>query len=157
MASSEPPPVPAQAFALTVSPQMERLPAAVACVQQALESLDLPRPARYEFLTAVDEAITNVIKHAYGGSREGEFSIHVWHQGDRVFLSIRHRGQPPDLRRVPPPDLTSDLEHRQPGGLGIYLMQKLMDEVHFVTYGDGTSETRLVKRVLGWKSAPTDR
>jgi len=142
-----PPAVPARAYTLRVPSQIDRLPVVCAFVQEVFESLGLPAPARYEILTAVDEAVTNVIKHAYGESDEGEFALHIWREGERVVLSIRHRGYPPDLRQISPPDLTSDLEHRRVGGLGIYLMQQLMDEVHFLSYEDGSSETRLVKWV----------
>lgn len=143
-----PPPIPASAYTLRASSRIGDLPRVLAFAQEALAALDVPVPLRYEVLTALDEAVTNVIKHAYGESDEGAFTVHVWREGDRVVISIRHCGTPPDLRQIPPPDLTSDLEHRRIGGLGIYLMQQLMDEVHFVRYGDGSSETRLVKEVL---------
>jgi len=142
-----PPAIPSQARTLRVTSEMDRLPGVMTFVQEALGSLDLPRPVCYEVLTAVDEAVTNVIRHAYGESDEGEFAVHIWRDGERVVVSVRHCGRLPDLRLVPEPDLTSDWKHRPVGGLGIYLMQKLVDEVHFLRYGDGSSETRLVKRV----------
>ncbi len=147
-----PPPVPTSAYTLRAISQIGHLPAVVAFAQEALAALNVPVPLRYEVLTALDEAVTNVIKHAYGESDEGEFTVHIWREGDRVLLSIRHCGTPPDLRQIPPPDLTSDLEHRRIGGLGIYLMQRLMDEVHFLRYEDGSSETRLIKRIGEAKS-----
>ncbi len=147
MRLTTPPPIPSSAHSLRVASQIGCLPQVIAFAQRALTDLGVPVSLGYEVLTALDEAVTNVIKHAYGESDEGTFAVHVWREGERVVLSIRHCGTPPDLRQIPPPDLTSDLEHRRVGGLGIYLMQRLMDEVHFLTYEDGSSETRLVRRV----------
>jgi len=80
--------------------------------------------------TAVDEASTNVIKHAYGG-RGGFFEISCDTQGKDIVISIKDRGKPFDPGSVPQPDVNADLENRKIGGLGIYIMKKMMDEVKY--------------------------
>jgi anti-sigma regulatory factor (Ser/Thr protein kinase) len=80
--------------------------------------------------TAVDEASTNVIKHAYGG-RGGFFEISCDMQGGDIVIRIRDRGKPFDQASVPQPDVNADLEDRKIGGLGIYIMRKMMDEVKY--------------------------
>jgi len=147
MTRIEPPPIPAHAHTLATTGCLDQLPTVMDLAQHALETLVPSTMTRYEFLTVVDEAITNVILHAYCDMDPGALVVAIWRAGPRVIVSVRHRGQPPDLRTIPAPDLTSDLEHRRVGGLGIYLMQRLMDEVHFISYEDGSSETRLIKRV----------
>jgi serine/threonine-protein kinase RsbW len=80
--------------------------------------------------TAVDEASTNVVKHAYKG-RGGFFQISCELQGHDIVITIRDRGKQFDPNSVPLPDVEADLENRKVGGLGIYMMKKMMDEVRY--------------------------
>jgi anti-sigma regulatory factor (Ser/Thr protein kinase) len=50
---------------------------------------------------------------------------------ENLKIVLRDQGEPFDPENVPEPDLTSALEHRKERGLGIFFMQKLMDEVIF--------------------------
>jgi serine/threonine-protein kinase RsbW len=84
----------------------------------------------FEVQTAVDEACTNIIQHAYSG-RGGIIAISCELQDNDFVVTIRDRGMPFDPGSVPPPDLEADLEQRRVGGLGMYLMRKLMDEVGY--------------------------
>jgi len=94
--------------------------------------LEAQGQGKYAFLveTAVDEASTNVIKHAYAG-KGGFFEISCDMQGNDIVIMIRDRGKPFDPGSVPQPDVAADLEKRKIGGLGIYIMKKMMDEVKY--------------------------
>jgi anti-sigma regulatory factor (Ser/Thr protein kinase) len=85
----------------------------------------------YAIQTAVDEACSNIIDHAYGGENKGEIFIKVTETKENLKIVLRDQGEPFDPENVPEPDLTSALEHRKERGLGIFFMQKLMDEVIF--------------------------
>lgn len=85
----------------------------------------------YAIQTAVDEACSNIIDHAYGGENKGEIFIKVTETKENLKIVLRDQGEPFDPEDVPEPDLTSALEHRKERGLGIFFMQKLMDEVIF--------------------------
>lgn len=85
----------------------------------------------YAIQTAVDEACSNIIDHAYGGEDKGEIQIKVSETSKNLKIVLRDQGEPFDPEDVPEPDLTSALEHRKERGLGIYFMQKLMDDVVF--------------------------
>ena len=80
--------------------------------------------------TAVDEASTNVIKYAYNG-QGGFFQISCELQGNEIVVTIRDRGKQFDPNSIPLPDVDADLENRRVGGLGIYMMKKMMDEVSY--------------------------
>jgi len=83
-----------------------------------------------EVQVAVDEACTNIIQYAYSG-KGGMIAISCGLQGNDLVITIRDRGKPFDPRSVPPPDLEADLDKRRVGGLGMYLMRKLMDDVSY--------------------------
>lgn len=83
---------------------------------------------------ACDEACTNIIEHAYGGENVGEIRI-TWSIDDKTFMiTMVDDGLPFDPNSVPPPEVpddSDDLDGLKIGGLGIYFMRNLMDEVHF--------------------------
>ena len=119
-------------------------------VTQAAESAGLNSQATFLVQLAVDEACTNIIEHAYGGTDQGQISVTCdieSVQGETFFLvRIEDQGKPfqPDL--VPALHLTSDPEEFKIGGLGMHFMRKMMDRVeyHFHT---GRNELVMYKRL----------
>ncbi len=100
----------------------------------------------FPFETAVDEASTNVVKYAYGG-QGGFFQISCALEGQDVVVTIRDRARKFDPASVPAPEVDSALEERKVGGLGIYMMKKMMDRVEY-SYKEGEgNRLLLVKRV----------
>ncbi len=89
----------------------------------------------YALQLAADEAASNIIEHAYAGRSDGSFVMSCDFQKDRLVITFRDQGQAFDVSKVSNPDLKADLSERKIGGLGIYLMRKLMDEVHYRSTG----------------------
>jgi serine/threonine-protein kinase RsbW len=83
-----------------------------------------------EVQTAVDEACTNVIKYAYS-TTGGAIAVTCEWQSNDFVVTISDKGKSFDPNSIPPPYLKSDLGSRKIGGLGIYLMKKLMDDVSY--------------------------
>lgn len=97
----------------------------------------------FEVQTAVDEACTNVMLHAYSG-KGGVISISCELQDKDFIITIRDNGRPFDPASVPPPDVEAALEERRVGGLGVHLMRKLMDDVSYAF--DAEKGNKLVMR-----------
>jgi anti-sigma regulatory factor (Ser/Thr protein kinase) len=74
---------------------------------------------------AVDEACTNVIKHAYGNQTDRPIIITCKLFGDRLEVVIRDYGQKADLNKIK----SRELEDVRPGGLGVHLIRSVMDVV----------------------------
>lgn len=85
----------------------------------------------YAIQTAVDEACTNIIDHAYGGENIGEIEISVEEIKAGLRIILKDYGEPFDPVKVPQPDITSPLEIRKERGLGLYYIYQLMDKVVF--------------------------
>jgi serine/threonine-protein kinase RsbW len=101
---------------------------------------------------AVDEACANIIEHAYGGEGRGDIECTCQIDGDGLLVRLCDQGRPFDPSSVPEPDINGSLEERQEGGLGLFLIRKLVDEVRFeFTPGSGNVLT-LVK----WKEPSLD-
>jgi len=98
----------------------------------------------YSIQLAADEAASNIIEHAYGGKSDATFDLSCEFQYDRLIITMLDHGKSFDITKVAKPDLKADLSKRKIGGLGIYLMRKLMDEVHYEITNSGNLLT-LVK------------
>jgi len=85
----------------------------------------------YAIQTAVDEACSNIIDHAYGGEGLGFIKVNVDILDSAIKITITDDGLPFNPDEVPEPDLQNAFENRKERGLGIYFMRKLMDEVSF--------------------------
>ena len=79
---------------------------------------------------AMDEACTNIIKHAYRDD-VGTIRIDVQAEPGKVEINIFDRGKPFDWSEVKDPDLEKYVEIGKKGGLGIFLMNRLMDDLDY--------------------------
>ena len=94
---------------------------------------------------AVDEASTNVIKHAYKYSPDNDIRILTRLENSKFIISITDSGHNFNPQLVPEPDLKKYIQQHKVGGLGMYLMKKLMDEVKYNTLSGNQNQVVLVK------------
>src|SRR5919109_2537851 len=85
----------------------------------------------YNIQLATDEAASNIIEHAYEKIPDGMLELSCGVRDDRITIVLVDHGESFDPSEIPLPDLKADLSDRKIGGLGIFLMRKLMDEVHY--------------------------
>jgi serine/threonine-protein kinase RsbW len=100
-------------------------------VVEFAERADFSPTDIYSIQTAVDEACSNIIDHAYGGEGIGEIEVNIKQIQNGIQIVLRDEGEPFDPSDVPDPDITSPLEIRKERGLGVFFMRKLMDKVIF--------------------------
>lgn len=98
-----------------------------------------------KIILAVDEACTNIIKHAYNFSPEGEITISIKFDTNKLTISITDEGKHFNPNSVPEPNIIEYYKQKKIGGLGIYLMKKLMDEVNYYTLSGNKNRVILVK------------
>ena len=85
----------------------------------------------YNIQLAADEAASNIIEHAYAGISNASLDVTCDMRNDTLIITMRDNGKPFDPSKVKQPNLKADLSERQIGGLGMYLMRKLMDDVRY--------------------------
>jgi len=98
-----------------------------------------------KIILAVDEACTNIIKHAYKYSPEGSILIKIKFNDPKFSISITDEGSHFDPNKVPEPDLREYYKQKRVGGLGMFLIKKLMDEVNYSTLSGNKNQVILVK------------
>jgi serine/threonine-protein kinase RsbW len=85
----------------------------------------------YSLQLAADEAASNIIEHAYAGVSNADLDVSCDMYDDTLTITMHDDGKSFDPSNVKQPNLKADLSERQIGGLGMYLMRKLMDEVRY--------------------------
>jgi serine/threonine-protein kinase RsbW len=98
----------------------------------------------YAVESAVDEACSNIIEHAYEGENKGEIVLEFEIIDQGIKVRITDHGNPFDPDKVAPPNTSAPLSKRKPSGLGLYLMKKCMDEVNF-QFSPGCNTLTMVK------------
>jgi len=94
---------------------------------------------------AVDEAVTNVIIHAYRGESTHQVEIEMRFREEALEIRIWNTGGGLHDEDVVLPDPKEYVKHPRKGGLGLLLMSRFMDEIHFKDT-DGRSECCMIKR-----------
>jgi serine/threonine-protein kinase RsbW len=102
--------------------------------------------AVYSLQLAADEAASNIIEHAYEGMSDAFLILTCDMRGDEIIITLRDHGRAFDLAAVKEPNLKADLSERQIGGLGVYLIRKLMDTVHYESTRSGNLLTMTKRR-----------
>lgn len=100
---------------------------------------------------AVEEAIVNVISYAYKDG-EGDVEVACIIDDESFIIKIIDSGFPFDLLSLQDPDISLDVAERDIGGLGIYLIKRLMDHVEYKRENDKNTLTLTVSGKRG-KSA----
>lgn len=91
---------------------------------------------------AVDEAVANVIRHAYRGASQGTIEFNCVGREDRLEFTLLDQGEPPDPARV----CGRPLDNVSLGGRGCHIIRAVMDEVSYERVPRG-NQLRLSKRL----------
>jgi serine/threonine-protein kinase RsbW len=100
----------------------------------------------YNIQLATDEAASNMIEHSYENIPDGVIDLSCGMEDEQIRIVLIDYGEPFDPSAIPLPDLKADLSDRKIGGLGIFLMRKLMDEVHYEPKPDKSNVLTMIKR-----------
>lgn len=85
---------------------------------------------------AAEEAIVNIVHYAYVG-KSGDITVTCRSEhNDKFFIEIIDSGLPFNPLDAKKPDLDADMDDRRIGGLGIYLTEKLVDNIQYKREGD---------------------
>ena len=116
-------------------------------VYRAAAEVGIPAEIIENIILAVDEACTNIIKHAYKSYPEGEITIKLKYSNKKFTILIVDHGAPFKPDSIPDPDLQKYYRQHRIGGLGMYLMKSLMDEVKYVSIPGKYNQVLLTKNL----------
>jgi serine/threonine-protein kinase RsbW len=109
---------------------LENLDAMVGFVEEYADRCGLDPKRKFGLLVAIEEAFVNVCHYAYPGGG-GDVELVCGCDGGSFVVEIADSGIPFDILSLPDPDTTADIMDREIGGLGVYFIRKMTDEVSY--------------------------
>ena len=138
----------AQGLALRITNEARNLSLVRKAVVGFLEKSAFDERLRGHLVLAIDESVANVIEHAYGRDR-GLLEINLELDEERLRVRVRDQGEPFVPTDAKILDLNEHLRLGLDGGLGLFLMRKVMDEVRYSSTSRYTNELDMIKFVPG--------
>lgn len=119
-------------------------------LQRIAEELSLAHETVASLNLALEEAMVNSIQYAYPSPGEGEISLDAhWDASTgNLQFTLTDSGTPFDPTTIPEADITLSVEERPIGGLGIFLIRQIMDEVSY-RYEEERNVLVMTKNITG--------
>lgn len=109
-------------------PEINKL---AAFIEELGEELNLPPDLVFNLNLVLEEAISNVILYAYPKEERQEILLTARKSDKNLIFVLTDSGKEFDPTQAPDADITLSSEERPIGGLGIYLIRKIMNEVAY--------------------------
>jgi len=127
--------------ALSIPSNPEHMKLVRSLVSAAAAVVGFEKPDVNCLCLAVDEACTNIIRHAYDGDHSRKIELELGMLDDRIEVKLRDHGKKADPARIKP----RELDDIRPGGLGVHFIREIMDEVVYDVSVDVGTELRMTK------------
>jgi anti-sigma regulatory factor (Ser/Thr protein kinase) len=109
---------------------------------------NLPAAEALNFELALEEVFINVVMHGSDAAKVPSVEVSLTLVDSEVTLSVEDDGEPFDPLSLPAPDVTASLEGRRVGGLGVFLVRRVMDSVSYQRRGT-INQLRMTKSLMG--------
>jgi len=96
---------------------------------------------------AVDEACTNVIKHAYANNSNQMIEVSIKVDQKKLIIIVADKGKGFDPEKIKLPDLNESIKKGRKGGLGLCLIKTLMDKVEFEIKPGSKNKVKMIKYI----------
>ncbi len=116
-------------------------------VDSYLEKIDCPMKVQMQIEIAVEEIFTNIANYAYAPKvGRAKIRVEAASSDSAVKITFTDRGVPYDPLAKEDPDITLSAEERDIGGLGIFMVKKSMEDMHY-EYKDGQNILTIEKKL----------
>lgn len=132
---------------LNIRNDIQSLPLVNEWIEQCCEEAGLGLDWVMKFQLVIEEMVSNVIFYAYDPQQqEAAIELRFTWEAGTVSILLRDWGKPFDPTAKEDPDITLSVDDRPIGGLGIFMVKQLMDEVRYERVGSSNLLT-LQKRI----------
>lgn len=134
---------------LTLHNDVKQIELLTEFIEVLCEELGLDPMLTFNLNLVLEEAVTNVIMYAYPQNEDHTMTLKTWtEQSDNVIaFELKDQGKPFNpIEEAPEVDTTLSADKRQIGGLGIFLINKIMDEVAY-RYDGGSNILTMKKNI----------
>jgi serine/threonine-protein kinase RsbW len=138
-----------ESFKLTVPNNLEYFDLAQFFVRDVAKKIGFKGNALNQIDIAVEESVTNVMKHAYDKEESKTIDIICQKIPDGIKIVVKDMGIPFDPNRIARFNITKNIEDLSTEGLGIFMLQKVVDDLSFQNLGHLGKEVHMVKYLHG--------
>ena len=132
---------------MTITATLDNIPTVTDFVDSKLEKFSFPGKVITQINIAIDELFSNIARYAYYPDvGPATVRVEVEDEPPAIVITFIDNGQPYDPLSSKEPDVSLSAEERKIGGLGIFMVRKLMDDIHY-EYKDGKNILR-IKHIL---------
>lgn len=132
---------------LTIDATIENIAAVTSFVDGELEQLGCPMKTQMQVDIAIDELFGNIASYAYTpGIGAATVRVEVVENPPALVITFIDSGVPYNPLTKEDPDITLSAQERQPGGLGIYMAKKIMDDITY-EYKEGQNILKIRKEI----------
>lgn len=131
---------------LTLRNDLAEIPRLAEAVDHYCACAGIPAATAYSVNLALDELITNVVSYGYDDGASHAIRVSLRVGGGLLTTEIEDDGKPFDPLDRADPDVDADVDDRKVGGLGIFLVKRMMDSVRYQRSGD-RNHLVMVKRL----------
>ena len=129
--------MPAPELLLTLKNNLSELPRIAEAIESHGEARGWPAKWVLNLNLSLEELITNTVSYGYQDTDEHEIRVSLTERDGSLVAVMEDDGVAFDpFTAAPAPDLEADVEERPIGGLGVYLVKTLMDEVAYQRLDD---------------------
>lgn len=129
---------------LTLPNDIETIPQLNEFIDNIAEEAGLDMSFTMSLNLALEEAVVNVMTYAYPEGTAGTVDIDIKTNGEQLTCVLSDSGTPFDPTQTPDADTTLSAEERPIGGLGIFLVRQIMDDISY-QYVDNKNVLTLTK------------
>ena len=115
---------------------IQQIPQLAEFIETIADEKQLSQSLAMSLNLALEEAVTNVILYAYPKGADGLVDVEAILKEHSLEFIITDSGVPFDPTAAPEADVTLSVDERPVGGLGIYLVRQLMDELRYQRVDD---------------------
>jgi len=130
-------------FSITILSQTQLLKMVVELTRHITTLFNFSAAEAQKISLAIDEAVTNVIKHSYGNETDQHITIEYFLATWGIKIRIFYRGLPPDISDEEI-NVSKMIKKKRKGGLGVKLMKTIMDSVTYENV-DGENCCEMIK------------
>ena len=131
----------ADELTLQIKASLSAVQSANETASQWLSERNAPPEVHYLANLAVEELVTNCIKYGYEDAGDHVIDIKLQISGNELALTVTDDGRPFNPLELPEPDIHLPIQDRPIGGLGIYLLRRMSDQMDYVRAAGRNSVT----------------
>ncbi|MBS1517592.1 MAG: ATP-binding protein [Bacteroidetes bacterium] len=116
-------------------------------IEEKAEAFGFDESSINQIILSVDEACTNIIKHAHKYNEKENIEVDIDSNKNQFIIKLSYKGQAFDPNNISSPDMKEYFNKFKVGGLGVPIMKKFMNKIEFSHLNPDMNSLTLIKNL----------